>query len=96
MTTAILVFLATVAISSLVAAAFIRSHVLCIVVTAVLAELLFGLYTVLWYALSDHPPTAHSAARGLAVTVVFGAPFFFGAAAVFTLLARRLFGKNRN
>jgi len=91
-----LALVATAAVSSFGAAALFRSKILCIAVSTVLAQLLFVVYSLIWLALSGHhaPDDVHAVARGLSITVVFGAPLFLSAATGFTFFARWIYGKD--
>jgi hypothetical protein len=91
----IIVLLATTAVASFGAAAFIRPNILCIAASWVVAELLLVFYYVFGVALSHHTPEAvHSVARGVGIEVAFGAPFFLVAVTGFTFLARWIYRKN--
>ena len=87
----ILLMVVPVAIISFVAAALIRSNTLCIIASALAAELLFVLYSVLRVA------QAHAldirVLHGVSITVVFGTPLFVGLATGFTFLARWMYKK---
>ena len=74
------------AVSSFVAAAFMRSNVWCLTVSLVTAEFLFLAYNVVLVAL-----LGRAVLHGVCFGVVFGTPLVLSAAACFTTFARWLY-----
>jgi predicted MFS family arabinose efflux permease len=86
----ILFLIVFAAVVTFVAAAFIRSNTLCIVASALIAELVLVLY---WLTKAADSPDAHDGLLAVNITVMFFTPVFFGAAAGSTFLARRCYRK---
>jgi hypothetical protein len=89
----ILTLVIVTAVVSFIAAAFIRSSSLCVIASAVIAELLFVLFAVSSAADSPHP---EDVLLFVNITLIIGTPVFIGSAVAFTFLARRLYRKAKN
>src|SRR5437016_2142903 len=92
-----IVLVAAAAVASFAAAAFSRSNVVCVAASWVIAELLYVSYYLVRLDFSAHgPDEIHSVARGVSISVVFGAPFFLIAVTGFTFLARWIYRRIRH
>jgi len=89
--TYILLLIGLTGVVSFVIAAFIRSNALCMIASAVTAELLVILYGLHAAAGS---PDAHDVLLAVNITWMVCTPVFIGAAVGFTLLARRLYRRH--
>jgi hypothetical protein len=86
----ILILVFVTAVVSFAAAALIRSNSLCIVASAVIAELLFILYALVQAADSPH---AEDVLLGVNMTLMVGTPVFVLSALGSTFLARKVYRK---
>jgi len=86
----ILILVLVTAAVCFVAARFIRTNWLCIVASAIIAELLVVFYGLVRAADSPH---AEDVLLGVTVTVIFGTPVFVISSLAFTFLARRIYRK---